>query len=180
MIEVDDLARIGKIVAHQGNKGEVKVHPLTDFKERFKELRRVFLIRGARFLIPSPREDGGDERFSWEVEWVRYRKGWVILKFKDCESLSCSKELRGSFIAIPKKERIPLPEGHYYFDEIIGLNVYTEDHKFLGKVTSIFKTGSNDVYVVDEQLLIPAIHDVVRKINLREGRLEIRLMDGLL
>ena len=80
---------------------------------------------------------------------------------------------------------MPLPSGHYYIDQIIGLDVLTEAGLNLGQVKNILKTGSNDVYVVDNngngrEILIPALKSVVKEINLQKSYILIELPAGLL
>ena len=75
-----------------------------------------------------------------------------------------------------------LPDGEYYWHEIIGLEVVTEDDRSLGKVVSVFPTGSNDVYVCrgnGREILLPAIGDVVRRIDRDRKVMEVRLLKGL-
>jgi 16S rRNA processing protein RimM len=74
-----------------------------------------------------------------------------------------------------------LPEGVYYHYQIIGLGVYTVDGDYLGKIMSIFETGSNDVYVVrgeDKEYLIPAIKDVIKEIDLEAKKMIVKLMEA--
>jgi 16S rRNA processing protein RimM len=81
-------------------------------------------------------------------------------------SLDSAKFLVGAEIFVSKKLLPHLPPGEYYWFELMGLNVETEDGKFVGKVARIFPTGSNDVYVVRNgrgELLIPATFEVVKK-----------------
>jgi 16S rRNA processing protein RimM len=75
-----------------------------------------------------------------------------------------------------------LPEGEYYWRDIIGLDVYDEDDKYIGKIESVFPTGSNDVYVCkgeEREILLPAIADVIRKIDVNHRVMIVRLLEGL-
>jgi len=83
---------------------------------------------------------------------------------------------------LPRNCLQELEEDEYYWHDIIGLNVFSEDGRYLGTIRSIFPTGSNDVYVCqndDEEILIPAIADVIARIDLAERRMIIRLLKGL-
>jgi 16S rRNA processing protein RimM len=160
------LISIGKIVGTQGNKGEVKVLPLTDFPERFKKLEEVYL---------------GEKR-KVQIKGVRYHKGKIILKFSGCDSLGEALQLKGEMLRLEEKDAVKLPEGFYFIHDIIGLDVFALEGKHLGKVKEIFSTPSNDVYVIKneaKELLIPATKEVVKEINLKEKRMEINLMKGL-
>ncbi|MBU4510411.1 ribosome maturation factor RimM, partial [bacterium] len=108
----------------------------------------------------------------------------VILKLKDIENIEEAKTIVGSFLEVERKNAVKLPKDAYFIFEIIGLEVYTENNAFLGKVENVISTGSNDVYVVKrkdkEELFIPAIHDVVKNIDLERKRITINIVDGLI
>jgi len=166
-----DFVIIGKIISTQGNRGEVKVYPLTDSMDRFYNLNQVFITKAK-------------ERRLLDVKKVKLRKNFAIIKFADIENIKEAKLLVNYYITINKAEAIKLPEGRYFVFDIIGLEVYTEDDKLLGKVIDIIFTGSNDVYIVKsedkKEILIPAIYDVVKKIDLENKKIIIKVIDGLL
>ena len=162
---------IGKVVSTQGNKGEVNVKPLTDTIDRFKNLDNVFLRNKKNHKILN-------------VEKIRIKKDMVILKLKDIENIEKAKMIVGSFLEVERKNALKLSKDTYFIFEIIGLEVYTENNIFLGKVENIISTGSNDVYVVKrkdkEELFFPAIHDIVKNIDLEKKRIIINMVDGLI
>ena len=162
---------IGKVVSTQGNKGEVNVLSFTDSIERFKNLDNVFLRNKNSQTILN-------------VEKIRIKKDTVVLKLKDIENLEEAKMIVGSFLEVERKNAVKLSKDTYFIFEIIGLEVYSENNIFLGKVENIISTGSNDVYVVGrkdkEELFIPAIHDVVKNIDLEKKRITINMVDGLI
>jgi len=162
---------IGKVVSTQGNKGEVNVLPLTDSIERFNNLATVFLRSENNQIILN-------------IEKIRIQKGMVILKVKDIENIEEAKTIVGSFLEVERKNAVKLAKDTYFIFEIIGLEVYTEDNVFLGKVEDVISTGSNDVYIVKEknkeELFIPAIHEVIKNVNLEKKRITINMVDGLI
>jgi 16S rRNA processing protein RimM len=162
---------IGKVVSTQGNKGEVNILPLTDSIDRFKNLDNVILRNKNSQTILN-------------VEKIRIRKDTVILKLKDIENIEEAKMIVGSFLEVERKNALKLSKDNYFIFEIIGLEVYTEDNIFLGKVENIISTGSNDVYIVKgenkKELFIPAIHDIVKNIDLEKRRITISMVDGLI
>jgi len=162
---------IGKVVSTQGNKGEVNVRPLTDIIDRFKNLENVFLRNKNSQIILN-------------VEKIRIKKDTIILKLKDIENIEEAQMIVGSFLEVERKNAVKLSKDTYFIFEIIGLEVYTENNIFLGKVENVISTGSNDVYVVKrkdkEELFIPAIHDVVKNIDLEKKRITINMVDGLI
>ncbi|MGA1875466.1 MAG: ribosome maturation factor RimM [bacterium] len=165
------LVHIGKIINTHGTRGEVKVYPLTDFPERYRSLKEVFLTTTA------------PESESLVIDKVRFQKGLIILKLRGYNTIDEAERLKGCAIGIPEDQVWPLGEDEYYYFQIIGLKVYTEAGLFLGTVESIFPTGSNDVYVVKKdrkEYLIPATKEVIREINLEAKRIIIHPREGLL
>lgn len=165
-----DLIAIGKILKPVGLRGEVKVLLLTDFPDRFKLLQEV---------IVQTRE----ESQQLHIDHVRYGPPFVYITFTGFSSVTEVDPLIGGLIQIPEEERVPLPEGSYYQFELQGMDVYLEEGTFLGKVDQIFQTGSNDVFVVksgEREYLIPALHTVVKKIDISKREIIIHPMDGLL
>ena len=126
---------IGKIGAPQGVRGEVRLIPLTDFPERFKTLKTALFDDGTRL----------------EIESVRYHQQFVLLKFKGLDDRNAIEPLKNKLLQIERKDLIPLPEGHYHIFDIIGLSVYNEQDEYLGKISDVLQTGSNDVYVVEQK-----------------------------
>ncbi len=162
---------IGEIVASQGNKGEVKVVPLTNSLDRFKRLKAIFIRtkEGRRLL---------------KIGSLRVEKKAVILSLEGIENIEEAKSLVGSFLEVKRSEAVKLPEDTYFIFEIIGSEVYTMENELLGKIEDIISTGSNDVYIVksqdEKEILIPAIRDVVKEIDLKRKRVIIEAIEGLL
>ena len=167
----DEFITIGKIVSTQGNKGEVNILPLTNSTDRFKNLVTVFLRNN-------------NSQTTLNIEKIRIKENTVILKLKDIESIEEAKIIVGSFLEVERKNAVKLPKNTYFIFEIIGLEVYTENNIFLGKVENVISTGSNDVYIVKgknkKELFIPAIHEVVKNVNLEKKRITIKMVDGLI
>lgn len=173
---MSELVTIGKFISPFGLKGEVKVFPYSDFPERCKLLREI-TVQG---------ESGSETRL---VKEARVYKNLWIIHLEGCDSREDAALLNGSLLKIPAAERIPLPEGSYYFDELIGLAAVGTGGEKLGEVRDILQAGGNDVYVikrepVDEgpanEILVPAVRSVVKEINLQEGYMLLDLPEGLL
>ena len=157
---------VGRILAPWGIRGEVKVEVLTDFPERFAPGKAVYLDTGPL-----------------EIERCRYYKHHLILKLVTVDSIEAAEKLRGQALTIPSSELHLLPEGQYYTFQLIGLKVVTTEGQTLGHVTDIMSTGSNDVYIVAGkrgEILIPAIEDVVKSIDLKKGKMVVEAIEGLL
>ena len=165
------LITIGKAVKPRGVKGEMKIEPMTDFPERFTKLSRVTLV--------SPK---GAE-IACSVMSVRYAGGFPFILFAGYDSPEKAKALNGWFVKVPEEETVPLPEGAYYWFELIGMEVVSESGEPLGVIVDIFETGSNDVYVIKrgkEEVYIPATREIIRQVDREAKRMIIHLVDGLL
>lgn len=148
---------IGEIAGPFGVRGEIKVTPLTDFPDRFKSLNEVYL---------------GPERRSFRVAQSRIHQGRILLTIEGVTTPEHVIALGHVDISIPRAEAVPLPDGAYYLDELIGVRVRTLDARDLGPITDVLRTGSNDVWVVNQgkqSVLIPAIADAIHELNLREN-----------
>ena len=156
---------IGKISAPHGVRGEVRIVPLTDFPERFENLKTVFL----------------EDDSKMELESVKFSNKFIIAKFKNINSRNYIEILNGKLLMLNRSDIPSLPEGEYYNFDIIGLEVIDDKGSKLGKITEVLKTGSNDVYVVEgkKQLLVPALKKVVKEINLVDGFMKVELLEEL-
>lgn len=106
----------------------------------------------------------------------------MVLKLAGIETRSQAEALRGAPLAVRREQAVALPPETYFWYQIIGLEVVDLDGRQLGRVAEVLRTGSNDVYVVrsgDRELLLPAIRDVVRAIDLDQGRMTVELLPGL-
>jgi len=106
----------------------------------------------------------------------------ILVSFHDINDPESARLLRGALIGI-EAGAVELPEGEFLYSQIIGLSVVTAEGEEVGAVSDIFKTGSNDVYVVkkgEKEYLIPAIRDVIKKIDLADKKIIIEVMKGLL
>ena len=167
---MDKYLELGQIVNVKGLKGEVKVNSFTDDNTKFERIPKVFLKQKGTLK-------------EYEIEKVGYSKNQVIIKFKNINSVEEAETLRNSYIVVDREIFGELPEGTYYIADLIGLDVYTESNEYLGKVDDIFSTGSNDVYVVKDELgkqkLLPGIEDVIKLIDIESGKIIVNLIEGL-
>jgi 16S rRNA processing protein RimM len=167
---LEEYIRIGKILGTQGNRGAVRVLPLTDYPERFLKMSRV------KVKLKEDRHD-------FQIEAVNEHKKFLIIKFRGIDDMNAAEQLRGGYLEITRDQLIPLPEGSFYIFEIIGLKVYNLAGAYLGHVTDVLQTGANDVYVVEtggRPLLVPALKQVVREIDLSGRRMRVELPEGLM
>ncbi len=170
---MSDLITIGRITRHQGNKGEVRVKPLTDYPERFKLLDKVFLQKS----------DKKDEPVKKVIQKVWFQKNKLILKFKGIDNIGEAIELKNYFIKIDEKDVLPLEEDNYYIYEIIDLQVETKEGKKLGLVKDVLTTGGTDIFVVKNEkneYLIPASKEIIINISISSQKIIVDPIPGLL
>lgn len=172
----EKLLTVGKLVNTHGIRGEIKVLSRTDFPE-------VRFAPGSKLLIIP---EGGKDRLEVTVESSREHKGMYIVKLKDFSDINQVEKYKGSLIMVTEDDRVELPENEYYFHDIIGCEVFTDDeeHPKLGVITEILTPGANDVWVVKpskgSDILLPVIEEVVLEVDVSGKRVVVHLMEGLL
>ena len=162
---------IGQIVNTFGIKGMVKIKPFTDDINRFDRLKKIYI-------------SNKNEKKEYQIQEVKYHKNMVLMKLEGVDTPEQADLLRQSYLLVDRADEEPLEEGVYYIVDLLGLEVYTDDNKLLGKVDDIFNTGSNDIYVVKDemgkQILLPGIPDVLKNVDLEKGRITVHLIPGLI
>ena len=129
---------VGKIVNTHGIKGEVRVISKTDFaEERYKPGNTLYLFA-----------EGAAEPIKVTVSAHRLHKQFHLLQFKEMPSLNEVEHLRNMVIKVPEEDLGELEEDEFYFHEIIGCEVVSEDGELIGTVKEILTPGANDVWVV--------------------------------
>ena len=166
-----EYIEIGQIVNTNGLKGVVKVNPFTDDISKFEELKYIYI------QLKS-------ELKKVKIEQVRYNKNQVLLKLEGIDSIEEAEKYRNFYLKIEKKSQEELGEDTYYIVDLIGINVYSENDEYLGTIEDVFPTGSNDVYVVKDnlgkQILVPAISEVVKEVELKNKKMVIKIIPGLI
>lgn len=161
---------IGQIVNTFGIKGMVKVKPFTDNIERFNNLEKIYIKN----------KSGQTE---YKIQEIKYHKNMVLIKFEGIENPEQADLLRNSYLIVDRETEEPLEPGRYYIVDMIGLDVFTDDNEYLGKLEDIYNTGSNDIYVVKnelgKQVLLPAIKDVIKNIDMDNKKVIVHLIPGL-
>lgn len=163
-----EYIKVGKIINTHGVKGYVKCMPMTDEPERFEELEYVYTEK---------------DRMKRKVRHVWYQKGMVYLKLEDINDMESAEGFKGTYISIPEDQLGKLPENSYYLFDLDGMDVYSSNGEYLGKISEIYQTGANDVYEVKNKkgsFLIPAIKDVVKSVNVQDKKMIIDVIEGLL
>lgn len=168
---MEDLLQVGVITTTHGIRGEVKVFPTTDDKNRFKDLKEVYL-------------DTGKDRMLLEVEGCKFFKQFVILKFKGIDNINDIEMYKRCPLLVTRENAVPLEEDEYFVTDLIGLKVLTETGVEIGTLTDVISTGANDVYAVKladgGEVLLPAIKDCILDVDMEAGEMIVQIMKGLM
>lgn len=168
---MEQLLQVGVITQTHGVHGEVKVFPTTDDPERFLDLEYVFL-------------DTGREKMKLTIQSVKFFKQFVILKFKGINNINDIEKYKRCALLVDRENAVELEEDEYFIADMIGMNVLTEDGEIFGTLKDVIETGANDVYIINSknhgEVLIPAIKECILDVNVKEGRMLVHLMEGLI
>lgn len=173
--------QVGAITQTHGIRGEVKVFPTTDDVKRYKKLKSVCL-------------DNGKLNIELEIESVKFFKQYVIVKFKGIDDINDVEKYRKFELFVDREHAVKLQKDEYFIADLIDANVYDENDKLLGVITDVLQTGANDVYQVEideeyiyegkhpqeKEVLLPAIKECIKSVDLENGRVDAVIMKGLL
>lgn len=155
-----EYLRIGQISRPHGVHGELKLMPLTDDPKRFYDLTEAFLeCEGAYAPVC--------------VQDVRVQADAVLLRLTGCDSREEAEKKRGLYLCVDRAHAAKLPEGRYFVMDLLGCRVTDTTGRDYGRLTDIYETGANDVYVVRDdhgvELQVPALKKLLREVDI-EGR----------
>lgn len=159
---------IGKIVNTHGIKGEVKVYPYTDNIDNLSKIKEVYF----------------DEKLNdkHKVKSCKIQKNMLIMKLESVNIVEEAAKLKDTNLYIIKED-ISDMEDTYYVEDLIGMDVIDEKDVVIGTITYVFSTGANDVYEIkssdNKEIYIPAIKDVVKKVDVKNKKMYIEMMEGL-
>ena len=165
---------IGRVSSAHGIRGEIRITPLTDFPKRFRDMKTIELYAeehaSAPFRVLSvirARMDG---------------KGDIILE-SDITDRTEAEKLAGFLIFVDKIDRVLLPDGHFWVDDLLGLTVVTESGQTLGVVDDYLSSGGNELYAVKDHAgelhYIPAVGNFIKNIDVSSSTITVSLIDGL-
>lgn len=168
---MEEYFEIGQIVNTSGLKGVIKIKPFTDDITKFNNLKTIYI---------SVKK----ELKEFKIEQVRFSKNMVFLKLEGIDTIEEAENYRNLYLKVKRDKDEELEEGSYYIVDILGCKVYTDEQKELGKVDDVFSTGSNDVYVVKDevgkQILLPAIKEVIKNVDIEKKTIIVHLLEGLI
>lgn len=164
------LMEIGQIVNTYGIKGFLKVVPYTDDITRFEKLNNIYIQTKKSLETVT-------------IEEVKYSKNLVLLKIKEIDDINSAEIYKNCYIKIDRSDAVELPEDSYFIIDLIGVEVITDEGENIGNIIDVFSTGANDVYVVKnelgKQVLLPAIGDVIKNVDIKNKKMIVHLLEGL-
>ena len=165
-----EFVSIGRVSKAHGIKGEVIVLPITDNVDQFRRPMEFFLSNGKQI------------RDRIEIEKVREQKGRIIVKLRGFDDRDKAESIRGFYIERRLESDEKLAPDEYYIFDLIGLNVFTTAGEKIGTIADVLSLPANDVYVVrnnSEEILIPAIKSIIKRVDLENELVLIEPMEGL-
>lgn len=171
-----ELVTIGRIVKPFGVRGELRVRSLSDVPGRFQAL-----VGGPEVTLVAP----SGQSIKTSVNRVRPDRicgDFYVLGFDALATPEEAAAFRGGLLQTARAQSSPLPEGHYYEYQLVGLTVKEETGKVLGKLEEVLETGSNHVFAVrreGREVLIPGTKQVVTAVNLEEQTMTVRPLEEL-
>ncbi|EJW14508.1 ribosome maturation factor RimM [Paenibacillus alvei] len=168
------MFNVGKLVNTHGIRGEVKIIPTTDFPEtRFAQKSELILQQpDSNINVPVT------------IERSRLHKNMYIVKFTQFDNINDVEKYKGWVLKVSEEQLDELDDDEYYYHEIIGCKVVTDEGEELGVIEEILSPGANDVWVVKpakgKSILLPVIDDVVLEVNVQEKIVKVHIMEGLI
>jgi 16S rRNA processing protein RimM len=160
---------VGEIIRPHGVRGDVAMKSLTAYPERLGAIKTLYV---------------GEDYTPCRVQRIRPHQAGMLILFQGLADRDQAEELRGEMVYIHMDDAIPLEDGEYYLFQIEGIRVVTDEGQELGHLTDYIETGANDVYIITtpegNEVLIPAIPDVIQQVDLDVHVMTIKLLDGLI
>ena len=157
---------IGKVVTTHGVRGDIKVYPHTNVENMFAKIKKIYI--------------GEEER---KILSVKYAKGCPVLNLEGTNTVEEAQLLIGKTVFANEEELPNLEQDSYYLKDIIGCTAVDEEENEIGKITDVIFTGANDVYQIEtengREMLVPAVKEFVLKVDIKNKKIKIRLIDGM-
>ncbi len=179
MTDRNNFIAIGKIVKQVGIKGTLKIIFLTDFPERFKTQKVVYLYdeKLNKFFMNAYTNET-----AFIITESNNRGKFLTLKFEHYDSIDASEKLINLILMINEKDRVKLEGNNYYYYELVDLPVF-DNGKMIGTVKSVNNYGSDDILIIqsdESEVLVPLRNEFIKNINLESKRIDVELIEGFL
>ena len=152
----------GQIVSTHGVQGEVKILPWCDGPEFLKEFD-TFYIDGT----------------AYHVEQSRVHKNMLLCKLKGVDDMNAAQIMKNKVVCIDRDDA-RIPEGRVFISDLIDLPVYADGQE-IGTLKDVYTGPANDVYIVkgEKDYMIPAVSEFLEDVNVDEGYIRVRLIEGM-
>ena len=166
---MENILEVGQIVNSYGIKGFLKVVPFVDNNNQYKNFKTIYI-----------EEKTGLKEFN--IEEVKFSKDIILLKLEGIDDINEAEKYKNLYLKAKRKD-IKIEKGAHFIVDLIGLDVFTVEGEYLGKLAEVLKPGANDVYVVKykkKDILLPVIPEVIKNIDIPNKRIEVNLLKGLI
>lgn len=169
---MEKLLSIGKILNFHGIQGELKVGYSENTEHYFTKIEEIYAEKNAKTITLT-------------IEKVRFHKNAALIKFKEINSIDEAIEMKGAILKAPKASIEDfLQEDEFYIEDLVGLVAYDQNNKQLGKVSGVaFSKGQDVLFIKDsdnKEHMIPFAKELVPEVNLKEKKLVIKTIEGLI
>lgn len=165
----EDLILVGRVARAHGNKGQVIVNPETDFPdERF--------AAGMTLLV-------GEKAEPRTIVASRFHQGRPVIALEGVDTMDGAEALAGAALQVPASERLPLPQGTYYRDDLIGCEVQDTEGRLIGEVAAVEGPLERSRLVINAphgEVLIPLAADICVEIDPGAKRIRVAAPEGLI
>jgi len=159
--------KIGMIVNTHGLKGELKIKSFSDFnQERYK--------KGNELILKTKNEE-----LILKVKTYREHKQMVLVSFEGYEDINKVEMWKGNALYISRDKIEDLDQGYYFF-ELKGCKVYDQKNQLLGEVEEILETAANPILRINKTILVPYVDSFIKEVDIKNKRIEIEVIEGLL
>ena len=166
----DRLVPLGEIVTTHGIEGWLKLKLYNPQTATLSSSQQIFL------------EKGGASSPHW-IEARKPHKGHLLLRLRGIEGINEAEKGVGAILSVAEEALQPPGPGEYYYYQVVGFDVYDTQGNWVGIITRIWTKEGGDLYVVTgprKEYLIPAVKEIVEKIDFATGRMIINPPPGLL
>ncbi|MDD3012474.1 MAG: ribosome maturation factor RimM [Candidatus Gastranaerophilales bacterium] len=168
---MEELLSIGKILNFHGIHGEARVGYTANKEHQLIAIKKVYAVKDSK-TVPLT------------IEKIRFHKTIAIIKFKEISTVNEVVDLKDAYIKVPKEQiENYLDENEYYIDDLIGLDAFDTENKFLGKIENVLGTNDEDILAIKdqngEQHMVPFVKELVPEVRIKEKKVIINKIPGL-
>ncbi len=162
---------IGNVANIHGIKGEIKIYPYTDDILNLTNLKSIYFDK--------------ELKEKYKIKRARVHKNMLVIKLEGINDANEALELKTKDVYIPRNALKELDDNTYYIEDLLLSDIVEEESgNVIGKLTYVFNTGANDVYEVEREdkskIYLPAISDVIKKVDIKSKKIYVKFMEGLI